>query len=373
MISTYIKATALFLLLAACGSPATKDDKKNVAGSNGFSVIGYYSGDSTLVDSFPVEKLTHIIFSFGHLKGNRLSIGSAHDSVTIQKLVSLKVRNPRLKVILSLGGWGGCEFCSPVFATDSGRKEFAGSTLHLMNYFKTDGIDLDWEYPAIEGYPRHAYTPADKQDFTSLIKTVRDTLGSHYEISFAAGGFDTFLQNSVEWDKIMPLLDKVNLMSYDLVNGYSKITGHHTPLYSNDSQKESADNAVRYLDSIGVPLNKVIIGAAFYAREWDSVGNNVNGLYQAGRFHNFIPYNQFSRWLSADSGFVFYRDTVAKATYAYSATKKRYATFDDEISIRDKTSYAFKKGLGGIMFWELTLDKRQDGLLNVIDKTIKEK
>ncbi len=80
----------------------------------------------------------------------------------------------------------------------------------------------------------------------------------------------------------MPLLDKVNLMSYDLVNGYSKLTGHHTPLYSNSSQKPSADNAIRYLDSIHVPLNKLIIGAAFYAREWDSVANVSNGLYQGG-------------------------------------------------------------------------------------------
>jgi len=168
----------------------------------------------------------------------------------------------------------------------------------------------------------------------------------------------------------MPLLDKVNLMSYDLVNGYSKLTGHHTPLYSNNFQKESADNAVRFLDSIGVPLNKLIIGAAFYAREWDSVSNIANGLYQAGRFHNFIPYNQFPELLATDSGFIFFRDTVSKAPYAYSVAKNRYATFDDPVSIREKTKYAMEKGLGGIMFWELTLDKKRDGLLDVIDKTI---
>jgi chitinase len=179
------------------------------------------------------------------------------------------------------------------------------------------------------------------------------------------------LQQSIEWDKVMPLLNKVNLMSYDLVNGNSKMTGHHTPLYSTASQKESADNAIRYLDSIGVPLNKIIIGAAFYAREWAGVANVNKGIYQTGRFHKFIPYRQFSNRVSTDSGFVFYRDTVAKAPYAYSTAKKRYTTFDDSLSICDKTKYAMEKGLGGIMFWELTLDKRQGGLLDVIDKTIK--
>jgi chitinase len=275
MLQTYIKTAILILLLAAC-SPSVKKENKS---DSKLAVIAYYSGNSTLIDSFPIEKLTHIIFSFGHLKGNRLSIDNGRDTATIQKLVSLKSRNPGLKVILSIGGWGGCEFCSPVFATDRGRQEFASSTKELMHYFNTDGIDLDWEYPAIEGYPGHAYTPDDKQNFTALVKTLRDTLGNGYEISFAAGGFDSFLQNSIEWGKVMPLLDKVNLMSYDLVNGYSKLTGHHTPLYSNSSQKPSADNAIRYLDSIHVPLPKLIIGAAFYAREWDSVANVSNGLY----------------------------------------------------------------------------------------------
>ncbi|MEI9912738.1 MAG: hypothetical protein WDO71_25695 [Bacteroidota bacterium] len=40
-------------------------------------------------------------------------------------------------------------------------------------------------------------------------------------------------------------------------------------------------------------------------------------------------------------------------------------------SIQHKTEYVIKKGLGGIMVWELTLDKQKDGLLDVIDKTIK--
>jgi chitinase len=31
------------------------------------AVIAYYAGRPTLIDSFDVGKLTHIIFSFGHL------------------------------------------------------------------------------------------------------------------------------------------------------------------------------------------------------------------------------------------------------------------------------------------------------------------
>jgi chitinase len=184
MCKIFLKIIIPVFFLTACGLPAseTKKEKKTAD----FAVIAYYSGNSTLIDSFAVEKLTHIIFSFCHLKGNKLSIDNVEDTVTIQKLVSLKNRNPKLKVILSLGGWGGCEFCSPVFATEAGRKEFTQSTKELMHYFKTDGIDLDWEYPVIEGYPGHAYKPEDKSNFTALVKTLRDTLGNDFEINFAA-------------------------------------------------------------------------------------------------------------------------------------------------------------------------------------------
>jgi chitinase len=337
-----------------------------------FAVIAYYSGNAEEIDQFPIEKLTHIIFSFGHLKGNQLSIDNARDSATIRKLVLLKKRNPRLKVILSLGGWGGCKTCSPVFDMDTGRKEFASSVKKLLHYFKADGIDLDWEYPAIEGYPGHAFKLEDRSNFTMLVRALRDSLGAEKEISFAAGGFDKFLVESVEWEKVMPLLDKVNLMSYDLVGGYSKVTGHHTPLYTTAEQKQSADNAIRYLDSIQVPLNKIIIGAAFYARVWDSVGSVNNGLYQPGVFKSFVPYRNFPSQITIRQGYTFYRDSVAQAPYAYNAKKGLFATFDDAVSIAAKTRYAKKMGLGGIMFWELSLDTKTQGLVSVIDKVKRE-
>src|SRR3954468_15576442 len=89
------------------------------------AVIAYYAGNAQQADSFAVEKLSHIIFSFCHLNGNRLHARNARDTSVIQKLVSLKERNPAMKVLLSLGGWGGCETCSAVFSNKKDRKAFA--------------------------------------------------------------------------------------------------------------------------------------------------------------------------------------------------------------------------------------------------------
>ncbi len=336
------------------------------------AVIAYYTGQPDPLDEATVSQLTHIIYSFLHLKGNKLALDNAQDSVSLAYLASLKKEHTQLKVMLSLGGWGGCETCSPVFATEKGRKEFAQSTKALLDQFGIDGIDLDWEYPAIEGYPGHLFAPEDKQHFTELVRVLRKTLGKKAIITFAAGGFEKYLEKSVAWDEVMPMVDFVNIMSYDLVNGNSTVTGHHTPLYSTEHQVESADHAVQYLDAVGVPLDKMVIGAAFYARVWENVIDTNQGLYQAGKFKQAVSYSMFEQFVRDHPGFVYHWDTVAQAPYWYTADQQLFATYDNDESVTKKTQYAVKHGLKGIMFWVLGEDKREDSLLKAISDTVKE-
>lgn len=350
----------IFFVVAATGIIAQRGKQVPL------SISGYYAGSTTAVDSFPINKLNYLIFSFCHLKGNRLSVDRAADTATIQKMVSLKQAIPGLKIILSLGGWGGCKDCSPVFSTRKGRKEFAESTKELMEYFNTDGIDLDWEYPVIAGYPGHPYSLDDKENFTSLIKMLRRKLGEKFEISFAAGGFSSFIDSAIEWKKVMHRADKVNLMSYDLVHGFSKISGHHTPLFSAQQQLESVDNGVTKLLNAGVPSNKIVIGAAFYARFFEVADTLNNGLYRPAVFHHGVSYRYIYDSLTTENGFVKYMDSAAQAPYAFNAARKILVTYDDSVSIKLKTNYVRKRKLNGIMFWQIMDDKFSDGLLEVI-------
>lgn len=350
--------TAWLGLTSAIGLAQTRSD---------FSVIAYYTGDSETIDRYEVSKLTHIIFSFGHLKEGRFHIDNARDSATIKHLVSLKKQHPRLKIMLSLGGWGGCEPCSDAFSTAEGRAQFAQSFKVANDYFGTDGLDLDWEYPAIEGHPGHPYKPEDRPNFTALVVELRRVLGDQQELSFAAGGFQHFLDESVDWPKIMPLLDRVNIMSYDLVNGYATVTGHHTPLYSVRPGEESTDRAVQYLLNLGVPAKKLVIGAAFYTRIWKNVAATDDGRYQAGEHTRGYPFKQYETQLTPEKGWQYHYDEKAQAPYWYNVREKLYATGDDSRSVQAKTRYAHDNGLGGIMFWELTLDKKRDGLLDTIN------
>ena len=358
-----ILLSTLLLVLVACEPQATEKSAPRPV-----SVIAYYAGSADGIEQFDLAPLDQVIHSFLHLKGNKLALDDAQDSLGIAKLVALKARYPKLKVLLSLGGWGGCETCSDVFSSAEARTEFAQSTLDLLTRFGADGIDLDWEYPGISGYEGHAYKPEDKQNFTYLVQELRKTLGDGYEISFAAGGFARFFDGSAEWDKVMPLVDRVNIMSYDLVGGGSPKTGHHTGLYSTSEQLRSADHAVRYLDSLGVPREKMVIGAAFYARVWGEVANINHGLYQPGKFKRSVRYNVLEDFFQENPGFELFWDEEAQAPYAYHADSMWFATFDDSLSVSIKTTYAQEQGLGGIMFWQLASDKPRGGLLEAIDK-----
>ncbi len=357
---------AFFAVLLSCKAPSNAISVQKSESS--FDIIAYYSGDGSDLDKYKWAQMTQVIYSFCHLKGNKLAVDDAKDSLTILKLVAFKKENPKLKVLLSLGGWGGCKTCSDVFSTAAGSLEFAKSVKKLMKEYGADGIDLDWEYPGIEGYPEHPYKPEDKQNFTQLVEILRKKLGKNAEISFAAGGFGKFFDESVEWKKVMPFVNRVNLMSYDLVSGFSTVTGHHTPLFSTESQEASADHGVRQLKSLGVPANKIVIGAAFYARTWVNVANINTGLYQKGKFKSFVSYKDFSTLLTPENDFEFYRDLSAQAPYAYSASRKEFATFDDVKSVEAKTRFAKAKGLGGIMFWQLGSDMPENGLLDAIYK-----
>ena len=350
---------ALFLLCCFCSTTFAQKNKK-------MDIIAYYTGDDKLINEYEVSKLNQIIFSFCHLKDGKLSVDSPKDSITIKHLVSLKASNPQLKILLSLGGWGGCEPCSSAFSTPEGRLTFAKSVKEVSTYFKVDGLDLDWEYPAIEGLPGHLFQPADKPNFTELIKILRSTMGKKYELSFAAGGFQKFLDESIDWKTVMPLVNRVNIMSYDLVNGYSKVTGHHTPLYSTYPKEESTDRAVTYLLKLGIPAEKLVIGGAFYTRTWKNVENINNGLYQAGEHIQGVPFNAFDKYYTEANGWKYFWDDKAKAPHWYNEKEKTFATGDNLASIKAKAEYVKAKNLGGIMFWELPLDATRNGMVNTI-------
>ncbi|MES2837564.1 MAG: glycosyl hydrolase family 18 protein [Bacteroidota bacterium] len=365
-----IRILIVFLLFCcSCQSqPVVESNKKDSAP---FRVVGFYKGNGSDIDKYEFEKLTHLIFCFTYLQGNKINIKNTEDEETLKRCVALKAKYPKLKVLISFGGWGGCETCSDVFATDSGRNEFAISVKNLLEKYTVDGIDLDWESPVIGGYKNHKASKNDKANFTSLVKELRKTLPAKSEICFDANSFKEFLELSIDWKEVMPLVDFVNLMTYGLPSNERGHTGHHSALYSSSYQSESIDKSIRALDSLNVQLNKILIGAAFYSFVAENVDSINNGLGRKGKFKTNVNYNKLVESYTQKEGYDYYWDSIAQAPYLYNKQQKIFVTFDNEKSVEQKTKYAIKNKLGGIMFWKLNGDSYSNGLLNAIDKEIK--
>ena len=76
----YIKSTIIFQILFLIAITGFSQAKSN------FKIIGYYAGPSNKIDSFEINKLTHLIFCFSGLKGNKINIRSADDNASIKKM-----------------------------------------------------------------------------------------------------------------------------------------------------------------------------------------------------------------------------------------------------------------------------------------------
>ena len=341
-----------------------------IFGKQPYKVIAYYTGDAEKIKQYPLQKITHLIYSFLRLQNDTLTFRNEQQRKTVMQLAELKDQYPHLKIMVSIGGWGGCAPCSALFATAEQRNTFAATTVDLLKEYHLDGLDLDWEYPAIEGYPGHLYNSSDRENFTSLVQVLRQKMGANYLLSFAAGGFIKYLEQSVDWDAVMPKVDFVNLMTYDLVGGYSTVTGHHTPLKDCLPDQQSVQKCVNWLLQHKVQNSKLIIGAAFYARVWANVLPQNNGLYNSGNFKRGVSYKNFKTYFTDSTGFKYYWDKKAKAPYRYSESQQLFATFDNKRSVAAKAKFVKRNKLGGVMFWELSDDKTFGGLLDKISKKL---
>ena len=312
-------------------------------------ILGYVTNRALEgVTQEDANRLTHINLAFGKVKDGLLSM---HELTHIDEVARIRALNPKLKFVLSVGGWGAGGF-SLMSRTAAGREAFAASCLREVERYGLDGIDIDWEYPC-DGSAEIDYDPSDKQNFTYLLQALRDALGQNRIVSIAAGAGHYFIEGT-EMDKVAAICDYIQIMTYDIRSGFQREAGHHTGLFTspgdrlNGSVKASVDD----FHAAGVPLDKIVIGAAFYSRRWDGLPDVNHGLFQmAQTIGQYGPgYTKLMEEFINKDGFVRYWDDDAKAPFLFNGSS--LISYDDPESIRLKCEYLMKEGLLGIMYWD---------------------
>ena len=201
-----------------------------------YDVIAYCWNDA--LAGFTQEdarRLTHVNLAFGLIKDGLLDL---HLLKYLHLLPRLRAWNPEMKIVLSVGGWGADGF-SHMAMTEEGRRKFARSCLDAVEKYNLDGIDIDWEYPCSDAAGIGA-DPRDKENFTALLAALREYLGKGRIVSVAVGASRRCIADT-QMDKVAEIVDYVQLMTYDMVDG----TGRAFPTKSSSSARPSTGGTLR--------------------------------------------------------------------------------------------------------------------------------
>lgn len=421
---------------SAPSAPITVRTDKVVAGG-GKTVLGYFAQWGIYDRKYFVKNidtsgsaplLTHINYAFGNVRNNKCEVGittpvnehtgvggdafadytKSFDAATSVdgvadkwnsplrgnwgQLKKLKAKYPKLKVLISLGGWtysrGFSEAARPenraafvkscidaYIKGDLPRVEDAGGPGALAGVF--DGIDIDWEYPVACGLA--CGRPEDRENFTGLLAEFRkqlDAVRPGLLLSIAApAGIDKI--RVIDPDKFHPYLNFINVMTYDFHGTWEPATNFHSPLYGSsndpstgDVRSYNTDAALQAYLNRGVPAAKLNIGIGFYGRGWTQVPNVSNGLYQPGVAApaKYEAGNEDYKVLKA-LGWPSYVDPQSRAQWIFNGNT--FWSFDTPVQITEKMGYAKSKGLGGAFFWEFNGDDSQATLLKAISNGLK--
>ncbi len=359
--SLYAVLILIVSVLISCGGNSEKPEPKPV-------VIGYVGGFHGLLntDHIEVNSLTHINYAFVNIvDGQAFLTNEKTDSTNFRNLARLKAINPELKILISIGGWAWSENFSDAVLSDSSRIVFAKSSVDIIRKYDLDGVDIDWEYPGMEGEEGNVFRPEDKENYTLMFKALRKELDvleketAHKKLlTTAVAGFEEYLEHT-NMKEAAQYLDYINLMTYDLFeNG---ISVNHAGLYESKDyvSNKNANYCVEVFQKAGVPVEKLVLGLPFYGRSFTVKPNSEKVIGEPYTAKAYIDgYGFIKDSLVNQKGYKLFRDENAKVPYIYNAETGKMISFDDEISIKLKCEYVLKHQLAGVMFWEYDSDPK---------------
>ncbi|RWS01579.1 Sar s 18 allergen (chitinase-like protein) [Dinothrombium tinctorium] len=294
------------------------------------------------------------------MKKNKLSAFDATDETKdgkkglYERVIEIKNKNPKLKVLLAVGGWSfGTERFKTMASNKYNRRLFIFSAMDYLRAKNFDGLDLDWEFPA---------GTDDKRSFVELLKKLPRLL---LTAAVSAGG-DT-VRSGYDVPAVAAYVDFLNIMSYDFHGKWESKTGHNAPLYALSTESEwrkqlSMESGVKLWEKLGAPKDKIVVGMATYGRSFTLANVNNNGMNaptagggKAGEYtreSGFLSFYEICDLLK--EGATYFWDDEQKVPYAVHGDL--WVGFDDERSIRIKMKWLLENDYAGAMVWTVDMD-----------------
>ena len=319
MFKSFLPILAAAMLVCSCGTE-TKEP-----------VVASYVTSWTDVMPDPFL-LTHVNYAFGHVTETFDGL-EIEEVDRLKEIVKLKEQNPKLKVVLSVGGWESGNF-SEMAADENFRMSFCNDCAKAVKELGLDGIDIDWEYPGDGEGAGISWSPDDKDNFTLLMRDLRSVLGKKKLVTLASCCNPKY----IDFPAIMDYVDLVNTMTYDMNDGDSTF---HCALYPSEHTGHwTTDGSVKAHLEAGVPADKLVVGVPFY-------GKGKKSYHGGHDFRKIYPIRE---------GYTETWDEAANAPYVVDSEGNFVFGFENERSLKDKVQYIKDNGLRGIMNWDYAGD-----------------
>merc|ERR1712142_1220322 len=97
---------------------------------------------------------THLNYAFAVLSedGTRIVTFEWNDETLYKQVMNLRRQNPKLKIMISVGGWNEVVLKLSAMLQSKGKRQmFAQNAIQFVRRYGFDGLDLDFEYPGLRG------------------------------------------------------------------------------------------------------------------------------------------------------------------------------------------------------------------------------
>ena len=320
MKNTYLLS---FLLLFAC--------TKTTAQKEAFMVGGYIPSwkEGAAID---YSKLTHVFFAF--VKANPDGTFLAFTPQEQAAFDTFKTKSVGKKRFISLGG-GSDQTLGVMAVSAAARNTFAAACVQFCKDNELQGVDMDWE---------QIRDNTNAANYEALMKVLSEQLHAQQLLLVATvahgWGGEYYSVRALKY------ADWIQLMAYDQAGAWAA-----SP-YGNHATFQHVLDAVDFWKRKGyTKSSQMVIGLPFYGYKFKS---------DAGGLADQVAYKDIANW------FPFLAADVNEHNLVF---------FNGPALIKEKVSYAKRKGFMGVMVWELTQDvpaNQPKSLLKAIEEATRE-